>query len=41
MYFPNLFSIAVIKEWKGRKIPFTRGCSFYEFTDEGGILVIR
>ncbi|CAN6934177.1 unnamed protein product [Brassica oleracea] len=28
-------------EWKGRKIPFTRGCSFYEFTDEGGILVIR
>ncbi|XP_010436098.1 PREDICTED: uncharacterized protein LOC104719815 [Camelina sativa] len=28
-------------EWKGRKIPFTRGCSFYEYTDEGGRLVIR
>ncbi|CAH2080189.1 unnamed protein product [Thlaspi arvense] len=28
-------------EWKGRKIPFTRGCSFYEFTEEGGKLVIR
>nr|AAX23922.1 hypothetical protein At5g41470 [Arabidopsis thaliana]AAZ52769.1 hypothetical protein At5g41470 [Arabidopsis thaliana] len=28
-------------EWKGRKIPFTRGCSFYEFIDEGGRLVIR
>ncbi|KAL1225602.1 hypothetical protein V5N11_000045 [Cardamine amara subsp. amara] len=28
-------------EWKGRKIPFTRGCSFYEFTEEGGRLVIR
>ncbi|CAN8233285.1 unnamed protein product [Cochlearia groenlandica] len=28
-------------EWKGRKIPFTRGCSFYEFTQESGSLVIR
>ncbi|ESQ46801.1 hypothetical protein EUTSA_v10028091mg [Eutrema salsugineum] len=28
-------------EWKGRKIPFARGCSFYEFTEQGGKLVIR
>lgn len=41
MYFLNLFFIVVIKEWKGCKILFMRGCSFYEFIDEGGILVIR
>ncbi|XP_010545499.1 PREDICTED: uncharacterized protein LOC104817848 [Tarenaya hassleriana] len=28
-------------EWKGRNIPFTRGCSFYEFAEEGGEMVIR
>ncbi|MBA0689729.1 hypothetical protein Goari_007445 [Gossypium aridum] len=28
-------------EWKQTRIPFTRGCSFYECSEEGEILVIK
>ncbi|KAL3738181.1 hypothetical protein ACJRO7_019675 [Eucalyptus globulus] len=28
-------------EWKGKEIPFTRGCSFYECSKDGERLVIR
>ncbi|XVE57938.1 hypothetical protein DITRI_Ditri04bG0129700 [Diplodiscus trichospermus] len=28
-------------EWKQTQVPFTRGCSFYECSEEGGKLVIK
>ncbi|MBA0563908.1 hypothetical protein Golob_008868 [Gossypium lobatum] len=30
-----------IAEWKQTQIPFTKGCSFYECSEEGEILVIK
>lgn len=36
----NKFKISMA-EWKGRKVPFTRGCSFYECSLEGETLLIK